>query len=281
VSWVAIANKDFADAIRSRTLWVLVGIFVLVGIGASLAFEQVANGPGPAQGGPGMTDFVLFLRAPLSWLVPLLALLAGYKSIAGERASGSIKLLLSLPHDRLDVIVGKLAGRTAVVTAALGAGFIATFAGALVVLPDVDPAPFMAFAGLTFMLGATFVSIGICCSGLTRSTSRAAAGAVGAFALFTFVWTQIPRAIFTLLNDSTVPTPGNYPEWYFLVRRLSPVGAYNGAVFELGPGSDQLQLLLGSEPPVYLEGWVGLVVLAVWVVLPAGLGYLRFREVDL
>lgn len=279
MTWVAVANKDFADAIRSRTLWVLVGIFVLVGIGAAFAFGEVLTRPGP--GSPGMTDFVLFLRAPLSWLVPLLALLAGYKSIAGERASGSIKLLLSLPHDRVDVIAGKLAGRTAVVTTALSAGFIATFAAALVTISDVDPAPFMSLAGLTFLLGAAFVSLGICFSSLTRSTSRAAAGAIGVFALFTFIWTQIPRAIYTLLNDSSFPAPGNYPEWYFVVRRLSPVGAYNGAVFDLGPGRDQLQALLGSEVPVYLEGWVGVIVLAVWIVLPAGLGYLRFRQVDL
>ncbi|MDZ7850465.1 MAG: ABC transporter permease subunit [Halodesulfurarchaeum sp.] len=56
-------------------------------------------------------------------LVPIMALIAGYLAIAGERESGSLKILLGLPPSRGEVLAGKFLGRAAVVGIGVAAGF--------------------------------------------------------------------------------------------------------------------------------------------------------------
>jgi len=53
-----------------------------------------------------------------------MALIAAYLAIAGERESGSLKLLLGLPPSRGEVLVGKFLGRSGVVAIGLVLGFL-------------------------------------------------------------------------------------------------------------------------------------------------------------
>jgi ABC-2 type transport system permease protein len=56
-------------------------------------------------------------------IVPVLALVASYLAIAGERESGTLKLLLGMPPTRREVVLGKLLGRLAVTTTAIVVAF--------------------------------------------------------------------------------------------------------------------------------------------------------------
>ncbi|MEF8854518.1 MAG: ABC transporter permease subunit, partial [Haloarculaceae archaeon] len=111
MSTLAVAKKDFRDAIRSRALWGLSLLFFLLvsGIGVAYAEFDALSG-----GQPTPTGLIFFIASGVGTYVSLAALLTCFKSIAGERESGTIKVLLSLPHSRRDVILGKWLGRSAV-----------------------------------------------------------------------------------------------------------------------------------------------------------------------
>lgn len=284
-TWQAVARKEFEDAIRSRSLWALTGLFVVLAVGAAFLFAVLGSqtsGRSLSQSANRntMLNLVLFLRAPVSWLVPITALLGGYKAIAGERESGSIKLLLSLPHRRRDVVFGKVVGRSTVVSGAVAAGFGAALVVGLVLYSSFSLLVFLTFTLLTIAYATAFTSIAVGFSAFTPSTSRAAAGAIGTFALFKFVWGAIPGAIHLLVTGSAFPKPGEYPTWFLLVKRLSPGGAYEGVLTAIRPG-DRVARLLGGAPPFYLEPWFAAVVLGLWIILPTWIGYRRFVASDL
>jgi len=86
----AVAKKDFQDAVRSWLFWGLSAFFfaLLVVVTGALSYfgEDIA-----AQG--ATTDMlVVFVSQITKLVVPLIALVLGWKSIAGERESGSIKV---------------------------------------------------------------------------------------------------------------------------------------------------------------------------------------------
>lgn len=284
MTWVAIARKDFTDAVRSRTLWALAGLFVVLAVASAFLFAFLGSGSSGTVGQSSkhqtMVNLILFLRAPASWLVPITALLVGYKAIAGERESGSIKLLLSLPHERRDVLFGKVVGRTLVVASAIAGGFGAALVIGLVMYQGAAPLRFLAFTAFTILFSTAFVSIAVGFSAFTASASRAAAGAVGTFTLFNFVWSVVPNTVYFLLDGSPVPDSGQFPTWFLFIQRLSPNGAYEGTN-QLFLGTTMIQAKLGGPAPFYLSWWFGLVILGCWIVLPATIGYLRFREADL
>jgi ABC-2 type transport system permease protein len=57
---------------------------------------------------------------------PIVGVVVGYNAVSGGRESGSLKLLLSLPHSRADVVFGKVVGRGAALSLAVFAGVVRT-----------------------------------------------------------------------------------------------------------------------------------------------------------
>lgn len=290
MSWAVVARKDFEDAARSRMLWAITALFVLTTAGGmyalNIAFDEQSA-----------TSAIRWLGSPASLVVPLAAIVVGYLAIAGERESGSIKILLGLPHTRRDVVIGKLLGRTGVVAVATVVAFAA---GAVVLLVQYGSLPFVKFAllgALTFFFAMVFVGIAIGFSAFTKTRSRAMAGAIGIFFLFQFVWSVVPLGIYYLLEGS-IPDPlgGNLPAWYFLVQLLNPSNAYaaaSGLFIDsagvknalIGPVGESGQTIAdfvqGGTVPFYLTEWFSLVVLVAWLVVPVAIGYWRFNNADL
>ncbi|WP_227355496.1 ABC transporter permease [Haladaptatus salinisoli] len=294
MSLAVVARKDFEDAARSKMLWAITALFVLTTAGGMYALnflfdEQSATGA------------VQWLSAPASLVVPLAAIVVGYLAIAGERESGSIKILLGLPHTRRDVVLGKLVGRTGVVAVATVVAFAV---GAVVLLVQYGSLPLVEFALLgllTFFFAMVFVGIAIGFSAFTKTRSRAMAGAIGIFFLFQFLWSFVPVAIYYLLEGS-IPNPfaEPLPAWYFLLQLLNPSNAYGAASglfidsagtqsVVVGPSGETTtgaapslaDLVQGGTVPFYLDEWFSLVILAAWLVVPVAIGYWRFRDADL
>jgi ABC-2 type transport system permease protein len=277
VSWAVVARKDFEDAIRSRGLIALTVLFVLFCGGMAYLYTIVGVNDSQAA---NVIGFVTFLFQPAAFLVPIIGLVVGYKAIAGERESGSIKLLLGLPHTRQDVVAGKVVGRAAVVTVSILVGFLV---GAVVVLAlygSFSVTNFALFTLLTVILALAFVSVGVGISAATGSTNRAVIGIIAFFVLFRALWGEIPKAINYLLNG-TYGFPNSTPEWLYLFRRLNPSNAYQGAVSQWLFDNSILQALFGGDVPFALSPWVALAILFAWILLPAGVGYLAFERADL
>jgi ABC-2 type transport system permease protein len=211
------------------------------------------------------------------WFVPVTALVAGYKAIVGERESGTIKLLLALPHTRGDVVLGKVTGRALAVLVPVLAGFAIAAGVSAVLYTTFAPDLYLAFVGLNLLLALAFVSLAVALSAAFRSTVRAVTAAVGAFVLFTFMWDLVPAGVYLLVNGQ-VPGSSQLPAWYFLVGHLNPSNAYTALITASFPN---LVSPMPDARPVYLADGVTFGLLLAWVVVPLTLGYYRFLTTEL
>ncbi|MFP4175053.1 MAG: ABC transporter permease [Halobacteriales archaeon] len=268
MSWSVVARKEFRDASRSRTLWILTALFVLIIAGAAYVVGfALSSGPGAEATGTALVS-ALTGRASLflTSFVPILGLMASYASVVGERASGSVKVLLGLPHSRRDVVLGKFVGRSAVLAVALLVGY---FAGFVVMLSyeELAVVDYLGFIILTTLLGVVYVAVGVGVSAGVASRSRAAASVVGVYIFLKVLWDAfpavVPRAVVYLTTGTLSP-----PDWYDFLVALGPNAAYTNL------SAGYLERDFGS-----LEAFSAVVILA-WVVVPVALGYARFRASD-
>ena len=285
---VAVAKKDFRDAVQSRALWALVVVFVLLSLISSYAYVEVPE----MFGSPGGATFagLLFFTVGLTGLfVPLAAIVVCYKSIAGERELGSIKLLLSLPTDRLNVFAGKVAGRTGVLAFGLGVGLLVGLVFGSALLGEVDIGALLVFVLVTLAFAAVYAAIVVSISAVTESTTRATTLSIGFFAIFELFWDVVPMGVLYVVEGFSMPTA--IQDWVFLVTQISPSSAYLSSIVALLPdlatttGTDGVQAGVEVEAaggdPFYATPEVGLVVLALWGVVAMLVGYYRFSRADL
>lgn len=286
MSTVTVAWKDFEDAIRSRTLVALAAVFVLFAVGATYLFAEVF-GFAAARNLSPVVSLIISLLTPIVVFVPLIGVMTGYKSVVGERTSGSIKLLLSLPHTRRDVVFGKVIGRIAVLAVAIVAGFAASAGMAFVLYDSLPLVEYISFTLVTVLLGVVYLAFTVGLSASTRSGSVALWGSLGFFVLFQFLWSFVVQLLAYVANGFSSPagfafgfgylSPSRTPDWYRLVQGLSPATAYRNAVRSFLPTGSAAQ----GTVPYFLQDWFGFVVLVIWVIVPLVLGYLRFESTDL
>ncbi|WP_435151823.1 ABC transporter permease subunit [Haladaptatus sp. DFWS20] len=274
MSWVVVARKDFADAVRSKTLWAITALFVFVTAGFIFLHKWIHESY-PVE------EALSLISWSSTSVVPLTALVVAYLAIVGERESGSIKLLLGLPHTRRDVIVGKFVGRAGVVAVATIAAFGASGLVLVVKYRAFSAGEFLAQSALALLFALVFVSIALGFSSMTASRPRAVGGAFGLFFFFQLGWKLVPLAVYYLMERRMPTKP--FPKWYFLTWVLNPVEAYEiGSRYLLNQNEPTIfASLVAGKIPFYLEGWFALVVLVVWLCIPVTLGYLRFRSIDL
>ena len=281
MSVLAVAEKDFRDAIRSRLMIVVAVMFVVftgggIALGAAV-FERIS-----AEGAVALITFVMLEGSRV--FIPLIALGIAFRSIAGERQSGSLKVLLSLPNSRLDVVLGKFLGRTAVVSVAIVLGFLSLLiASALSFSGDLDVLGLVGFMLAALLLAVVFVSIAVSLSAFTDSTFGAAVGAGGLFVLFQFAWRGVVFLLRYVANGLEAPGLGaETPEWARVLLNVNPMQGWQTSadwlITKLAESSETSQ---ESADAFYLEPWFGFVVLALWIVLPLVVGYLRFESADL
>ncbi|WP_226039699.1 ABC transporter permease [Natrinema sp. DC36] len=296
----AVAKKDFQDAVRSWLFWGLSAFFflLLVGITGSLAYfgEDLA-----AQG--ATTNMLVSLASEITRIViPLIALVLGWKSIAGERESGSIKVMLSLPHSRKDVLLGKLIGRSAVLSLSLTVGFVLAAAVVAALLGGFDIVDYVGLLAMSIIYGVAYTSIAVSLSSLTRSTTIAGAAMFSIFLLFYVIWNSL-SGVFGLLADreilffDTVTYTTEFqgqevqverlPNWAYFIINLDPGEAFR-RVLTLVTDVDSIQLqaqlseeMFGGQLPFFLQDWFSFIILLAWIVVPLAIALWRFDRVDL
>jgi ABC-2 type transport system permease protein len=297
MSWEAVARKDFRDAVRSRWLWVLSALSVLVFAGAAVGRLYVGGGSGQ-ESAAILRGFLFYLKQGTAIVIPLTALVVAYGSITRERESGTVKLLLSLPHSRDDVVLGKFLGRSAVVTLPVLVGFFVALLALLPAASGLDILVYVQFALLTALLGVVFVGIAVGVSAAANTNQQALVGAGGLFAVFWFLWnffvSGVNRAATELFGLST-------PQQFQLrlaLKILNPIQAYKSLVDSLFMGELEARirmfsLLLGMIPnqnaaralgpelsPIFSDGVV-LLAMLLWLAVPLAVGIVWFRDADL
>ncbi|GGJ12390.1 copper ABC transporter permease [Halobellus salinus] len=306
MSWQAVARKEFRDAIRSRWLHGSTLFFALFIGGAAALFFGVLIGPGNRQVSSlfgffaNLGVFSFSFPGLLALVLGFIALSTSYGSITGERETGSIKLLLSLPNSRLDAIIGKFLGRSAVVVAALLVGFLVTFVVLIATGTRLELGSFVPQVALTALLGMAFVSIGLGISALAGSNREATLATMGLYLVFAVLWGSVSEGVPKLSNYAAEQVgAGGVSELTrvkigVFLKYLNPLKAYETLAAQLYYGAAQARLVsatfreqnalgpvLQESVPLYFSGWFLFGILLAWIVVPVVVGYWAFDRDDL
>ena len=291
MSALSVARKDFRGARRSRLLWA-----AAVVLGLIAAFAAYVSGTS-GQSADLVRRLFRLLTLVLAVLLPVVALVASYLAIAGEREGGGIKFMLSLPNTRRDVFVGKLASRLGIVAGGVAFMYVAAASVALTRHAAFPAGVVFGTLVLSLVYGGTFISIAVSLSAAAASRSRAIAGAFGSYfvlvILYIFPVVQIPTMVRWVHTTLLGADPN--PDLYNAVRYTSPFLAYRKSINLVMPADLRQTVFRSSLPadtsldtgqvnaalPVYLSDEFSLVVFAFWVVVPLTAGYLVFERSDL
>lgn len=153
---MVILRKELRDAYRSRWLFAFAGTFAVIAL--TLAIVQGSGGDLGQQGFSRTTAGLINLCL---LLVPLLSLVVGAGAIAGERERGTLATLLAQPISSSQLIIGKYLGLVAAVWAAIALGFGSAGMLMALVSPITDVTHYLLFIGLSAVLAAAMLSIGM------------------------------------------------------------------------------------------------------------------------
>ena len=278
MTWQAVARKDFRDSIRSN--W-LIGLTVIFALLVSLAAAGVS-----LLGDVTSSDVVGLLNGLLvTTLVPLLALVVSYAGVAGERDSGSLKVLLSLPHAREDVVFGKFVGRSGAMAVAVVVGFVLPGV-VLALLVPFEALNYLGFVVFVVGLATVFVAIGTGMSALAPTQRRALAAALAFYFVFVIFWVLFQTiGVFTLVFlQQGWPSwlPFGLQEFQTGYRVVNPTGSFK--ILATAFLNDLL-----FAPTVPEQSGVqprdvqvsSLLMLVFWTVGPLAAGLWRFEDADL
>jgi ABC-2 type transport system permease protein len=265
VSVRTVARKDVADAGRSRALWAVTGVVVLLTAGLT-ALIGMSGSP------PAADVFGLAIQLGTATL-PLVALVLAKGAITGERESGSMRVLLSLPPSRRDVLVGKVLGRTALMLVATLVSAVATSVVVFTLLSGGLElvAPLVGSLGL---MGVAFVAVGVGISAAASTDGRATAGAVAVYVFLVALWPMVQTGLRAGAVELGLMEAGSQPAWLEVVKLLPPNRAAKGLYDGVTVGQP-----LAADP--FVSAWFPALLLLGWLVVPVAVGYRQFRRADI
>ncbi|MGM0605014.1 MAG: ABC transporter permease subunit [Halobacteriota archaeon] len=279
MTWRSIARKDFEDAVQSRSVWGLSALFVLYAVVMTYGYAEVPILGG--MGNPTLGGLVFFLGGGVGLFISITSIVVCYRSIAGERELGSVKLLLALPHTRFDVLFGKVVGRTGVLVLPLLVGLGSGITLGTVLIGSGSVRSTVLFLGWTVFFALAYVSIIVGISAMTGSTTRAATLSVGFFFFVELLWDVVPFALLFVVNGFSFPQ--SQPDWVYIVTQIPPSEAYFSGLLALlpdvSPGGSAAQS--GGADAFYAVPELGMVVLVGWLLVPLAIGYVTFSRADL
>lgn len=310
MTWQAVARKDFRDAIRSWWLWGLSAVLFMVLGGISLLWGWLS---GEAEG--GLTSDHLFgifgdfgalgqfsFTGFLGFVLALIALVTAYGSIIDERESGTLKLLLSLPHSRADVIVGKMVGRSAVVTVPLLGAFLVVIVGFALTGVEIVFGNLLPHIALTVLVTIAFVSLAVGISAWAMSGRQATVATFAIYFFLSMLWSVFAEGLPSLYDWIAERAPLISPmatetslQIELFITYLNPLRAYEtlaaglysdstlGArLVKVGIFEQQAYVeALGESLPFYFQDWFIVLILLAWIAVPLLIGYVFFAEDDL
>lgn len=272
-----IAKKEFMDNVRNKWIIVLTVIFVLL----IIIFSYV----GGAGSFGNMQITTLGLLIVTSLLIPLIAIILGYATIAGEAQSGALYVVLSYPVKRIEVLLGKFIGLGSVLILSIFLGF---GVGGLFIAGIVGAEALSGYIGSIFLsifIGLLYLSCIICISAYCKRRSRAIAGGIILIFWGMIYGSVLMGALYGAGYDFNDFYTGNVPEWFFNSVVFSPQDLHQVAVMRAfginNISMDMFGQQLEFAIPEFLN--MGMILFAhlIWVIVPFLLAIYFFNRRDI
>lgn len=183
---LVVALTEFRLGARNR--WVVLATLVLFSF--ALVLGLLGSAPVGTVDAAPLAVVVASLATLSVYLVPLIALLVSFDTLAGEVERGTLALLFATPTSRAAVLLGKCLGQSAVVALSVALGY-GVAGGAILALTGGGAAEALLvtrLVGLAAALGAVFVALGTALSGTVRQCGTAAALAVAVWLAAVVLW---------------------------------------------------------------------------------------------
>jgi len=186
----SIARKEFTDAVTSRRLWLIAGIFLLFSIAStystSFGFMMRAQ-----QATRPMLQIASTIASTTAYMAPLLGIALAFDAVSGERERGTLRLLLSRPIYREDVINGKIISALAVIGLTITVSSLASVSVSIllhnvaVTLDDV--ARICVFIVFSIVLSFAYYALSLFISTFSNKSSHSLIISIGIWIFFAFI----------------------------------------------------------------------------------------------
>jgi len=270
-----IAKKEILDNVRNKWIIILTIIFTTLTLVVSY-FGSIFS--------QGWQDFGVTIGGMMSlvqFLIPIIGLMLGYAAIIGEIEKGSMSSLLSLPINRLEIIMGKFLGLGGVLSFTTFIGF--GLAGIVIAanVSNVNYTDYLIFIGSTILLGLMFVSLALFFSTLFKKRSTSMGGAILLWFLFNMILPLVFVGIMIASTSLEKITSGTFPEWYYILELINPISVYSALIsLNVGPVSTMQGTFSISYPSFYSSGLM-ILILIIWIVSFLLLAFWRFNKSDI
>lgn len=286
-----VARKEFSDMISGKRLWVLIGLLVLIYVASMSSLRFLP--------GYSITVNQIFSSAvgSVGFIAPLLGIAFGYDEISREREGGTLRLLLSRPVYRDDVINGKVLsslmvmGMLIFISTFITASIAIIFYGIPVSLGDL--AKLVIFSISSLVLAFSYYSISLLLSVVLRKSSYALLLSLLIWATFTIILPMIASLItMFLVPPLTIPEgvsqeqlskyvqeyTRRFMEKYFEINNIMQSPSinyhYQNIVNQLFPQSTgNMPIDISRMFPAY---YISIIVLIIYPVVFTILSYIMF-----
>ena len=157
-----------------------------------------------SEAGSGNPPYVMLLSISNTFmlLIPIVAAIITYESIVREKQSGTLRLALSVPYSRSDVLAGKLIAKYGLTLAAFAIPLIIIIAGILYF--EALFLKISLFVIFTLWLIFIFVSVSLTVSVYTTTTRQALASCLGIVIANLFIWPLAVSAVSLLYGFNKI-----------------------------------------------------------------------------
>ncbi len=214
-------------------------------------------------------------------LIPIIAIMLGYSTIAGEAESGSLYVVLSYPVKRSEVLLGKFIGLGFVIVVSCIIGFGAAGVIIAATVGTASGLGFLIFIGLTILIGLLYLALTIMASAYCKRKVTALASGIIIF-FWAMIYGMIIMGIYLGTGGSMDDFfSGNieFPDWLWRSIVLSPGDMYQMSAMQAFGINQMFGFTIDVPEYMSLEFLVG--VMLIWTIVPMILAYIFFERRDI
>ncbi|MEM3426235.1 MAG: ABC transporter permease subunit [Thermoproteota archaeon] len=280
-----IARKEFSDAVISKRLWLLIALFLLFYVTMtfylSVAYSIMSEETRPTR----ITQIFSSAGSSVSLIAPFLGIAFGYDAVSRERESGTLRILLSRPVYREDVVNGKIIASLAIMGITLFASTFLTVPATIflhgITIDLDDIARLFLFSTFSLMFAFAYYALSLFLSTLLNKSSLSLMASIALWAFFTIIMPIISTMIaFMMLGFPSFANAEDYFKKYselnYMIQIFSINNHYNtltGPVLTKGSKQDVLNLI-----KVFSQYPISIMALILYPIIFIMLSYIMFTR---